>query len=312
MLKILVFLHALVFFVYIIFSEKSSLPHHSFFFKKGESIYKVVKKDGAFSASTLFFIIEKISLLTKDFQTGEYDVLPGESAFSVFRKVVTGNCITRKLTIPEGLTVQIIVEMLNKNECLVGEISELPDEASLMPNTYFYKFQDTRKSIIKKMENQMQLTLKKLSVKNHTEMNMKEILILASIIEKEVKAPEEMQIVSSVYNNRLKKKMRLQSCPTVIYAVSHGYGRINRPLTKEDLFFKSPYNTYRVNGIPPTPICCPGEKAIEAAMNPVKTNYLYFVLSEDNVRHNFSVDYQGQLKNKRARKNRISNGSKDR
>jgi UPF0755 protein len=274
---------------------------HSFFFVKGDNIYESIKKDGSFDNATLFFIIEKVAALKKQLQTGEYIIHHNESALSAFCKIANGDIITRKLTIPEGLTTQMIVEILNNNEFLTGEIKEFPEEASIMPDTYFYKFRDTRQSMIDKMANQMQNILLKMQSKNDTGINMKDILVLASIIEKETGLDEERHTVSSVYHNRLKKKMRLQSCPTVIYALSNGYGKINRPLTKKDLFFESPFNTYRVSGMPPTPICCPGKKSIEAALNPAQTKFLYFVLSEDGVHHNFSENFDGQIRNKNQR-----------
>ncbi|MDR2598247.1 MAG: endolytic transglycosylase MltG [Holosporales bacterium] len=288
--------------VYVTLYESSKMKDHSFLFVKGDNIYESIKKDGSFGKAALFFIVEKVSVLKRKLQTGEYKIHYNESALSVFCKITNGNDVTRKLTIPEGLTTQMIVEILNNNEFLTGEIEGCPEEASLMPDTYFYKFHDTRKSIIDKMASQMQNTILQLQAKNNTGISIKDIIILASIIEKETGLDEERRIVSSVYHNRLKKKMRLQSCPTVIYAVSNGYGKINRALTKKDLFSASPFNTYRVNGMPPTPICCPGKKAIEAALNPADTNFLYFVLSEDGVHHKFSGDFAEQVKNKNNRK----------
>jgi UPF0755 protein len=289
-------------FIYLTLYESSELEDHSFFFTKGDNIYDSMKKDKSFINSTFFFIIEKVNTLKRRLQTGEYKILYDESALSVFCKIASGNNVTRKITIPEGLTTQMIIEILNNNELLTGEIGEVPEEASLMPDTYFYKFHDTRKSILDKMKSQMLTTIQQMQTKNNTSLSMKDIIILASIIEKETGLDEERRIVSSVFHNRIKRKRRLQSCPTVIYAISNRYGKINRPLTKKDLFFKSAFNTYRVGGMPPTPICCPGKKAIEAALNPAKTNFMYFVLSGDGPNHAFSEDFKGQIKNKINRK----------
>jgi UPF0755 protein len=211
--------------------------------------------------------------------------------------MLEGNRVTRKITIPEGYTVKMIVEMLQNNTLLLEEIKTLPAEGSLMPDTYFYYFGDSKQSVISKMQNQMTKTLSKLSKANKTNIAMNDIIILASIIEKEAATANEFPIISSVFHNRLAKKMRLQSDPTIIYAMSNGYGKIDRNLTRKDLWLESKYNTYRNPGFPPTAICCPGEKAIIAAMNPAKTNYLYFVLQKDGKRHLFTADYKVHLKN---------------
>ncbi|MDR1476386.1 MAG: endolytic transglycosylase MltG [Holosporales bacterium] len=280
----------------------SRLNDHSFFFVDRNNIYADIKKDKSFHRPTIFFFIEIIGRLRKRLQPGEYLIRKNESILSVLQKMFAGDAVTRKLTIPEGFTTQMIVEIINDNDLLTGEIKEIPEEGSLMPDTYFYKFHDKKATIIEKMRIHMQNMISQLERKNKTKLNMKEILILASIIEKETGLDEERPIVSSVYHNRLKKQMRLQSCPTVIYAISNGYGRINKQLTKDDLRWESPYNTYRVKGMPPSPICCPGRKAMEAAMNPATTNHLYFVLSGDGVHHQFSEDFKNQIKNKRIAK----------
>ncbi|MDR0640138.1 MAG: endolytic transglycosylase MltG [Holosporales bacterium] len=277
--------------------EPSKLADHSIFFSRGENIYEIIKKDNSFKVGLLFCVAHVVDHIRRRMQPGEYVIHHNETACSVLQKIFEGNNVTRKITIPEGLTTQMIVEILNKNEMLTGEIKEIPEEGSLMPSTYFYKFHDTRESIIIKMKQQMGLVISKVDKQNKTNLSTKETIILASIIEKEVKQEEELRLVSSVFHNRLRKKMRLQSCPTVIYAISNGYGKINRKLTKEDIAVQHPFNTYRVAGLPPTPICCPGEKAITAAMHPADTTFLYFVLSTDDTHHNFSGNFQGHRKN---------------
>jgi UPF0755 protein len=143
----------------------------------------------------------------------------------------------------------------------------------------------------------MQKILAELETQNETNLTIKEVVILASIIEKETATDEERRLVSSVFHNRLVKKMRLQSDPTVVYAISNGYGKIESKLTRKDLWFESPYNTYRHKGLPPGAICCPGKKSIIAAMTPAKTNYLYFVANNANGDHLFSADYNTHMKN---------------
>jgi UPF0755 protein len=279
-----------------IFWEKSSVENHSIFYIKGENLYKIVKNDDSFAlAKVAFFVIENIPKIKDKIPTGEYAVYKGDTILSIIKRMLTKDILTRKLTIPEGYTVVMILDEIRNNKLLFGEIVETPKEAELMPDTYFYRFGDSKASIISKMKNQMNKIISLISTKNKTNLSIEGVLILASIIEKETSIEEEKAIVSSVFHNRLSKKMRLQSDPTVIYVVSNGYGKIDTKLTKNDLLVESKFNTYRNAGLPPTAICCPGEKSILAAMNPAKTDYLYFVAKKDGGGHWFSSNYKDHL-----------------
>jgi UPF0755 protein len=256
-----------------------------------------MRKDGSFGKSIAFFTIDHICSIKKKIKTGEYAIRYGDSVFLILSNMLKGNSIARKITIPEGYTVKMILELLNKNPFLTDEIKEIPEEASLMPNTYFYKFRDSRNSIIKMMKNEMKKVKEEIKLTNKTNLTIEQVIILASIIEKETGLDSERKLVSSVFHNRLAKKMRLQSDPTVIYAISDGYGKLGRKLTRKDWFFESPYNTYRKKGLPPAPICCPGRLSIEASLNPAKTDFLYFVVCESGKHHRFSTDYDAHRKN---------------
>ena len=179
---------------------------------------------------------------------------------------------------------------------LFGDLDEDIQEGALFPDTYFYSFGDTKKSVIQKMKKQMESIKTKFLSQNKTSMSLEEIIILASIIEKESGNSSEYSLISSVFHNRLARKMRLQSDPTVIYAITDGYGKLNRKLKHSDLQFISPYNTYRNAGLPPFPICCPGEKAIKAAMSPDTTEYFYFVANKEHSAHTFSKEYKEHLR----------------
>lgn len=273
--------------------QQSTFPEHSLFYIKGNDICNCMRIDGAFAFPEPFYLIKnRVS-------TGEYQIKQGETILSVMTKMLNGERVIRKITIPEGYTVRQVVEKLNENNLLFEKIVNIPAEASIMPNTYFYTFGNSRSSVLMKMSKEMEKLSKKIDELNKTSLSTYEILILASIIEKETANTEEMPTISSVYHNRLKINMRLQSDPTVIYAISNGYGKLDHKLTKNDLFFKSPYNTYRNLGFPPTPICCPGENAIMAAMFPAKTDYLYFVANKQKTGHLFAKTFKEHLKNKR-------------
>ncbi|MDR0744794.1 MAG: endolytic transglycosylase MltG [Holosporales bacterium] len=270
---------------------------HSLFYVKNTSLYETVRKDGSFGSSIIFFIIDHIEAIKNKIQTGEYAIHYGDSAFSLLDSMLSRSVVIRKLTIPEGYTVQMIVELLNKNPLLCGDIKTIPNEASLFPSTYFYKFGDSRESLIIKMQTEMEKIIKKLQQKNLTNLTIEQIIILASIIEKETGVNSERKIISSVFHNRLSKNMRLQSDPTVIYALSNGYGKIENKLTRKDLRYQSPFNTYRSSGLPPTAICCPGKASLEAAIAPADTDFLYFVADKNQESHLFSKDYNEHKKN---------------
>lgn len=296
MCRLLLFSGAFFFALSFVFFTESKFETHSVFYVQPDDVYGTLKKDGAFGTSIAFYIIEQIPQLKKKITTGEYEIHKGENVISVVRKMLTGKKVQRKLTIPEGYTVKQVIEKLNENHMLFGNVEGNIPEGILAPNTYYYCFGDTKNSVLQKMKKQMVQVNEKLSPMNKTSLTFDEVVILASIIEKESSNVLEYPLISSVFHNRLAINMRLQSDPTVIYAMSDGYGKIERKLTRKDLLFQSPYNTYRNTGLPPSPICCPGEKAIYAAMFPAKTEYFYFVSNKEHSGHIFSKDYKQHLK----------------
>ncbi len=217
---------------------------------------------------------------------GEYRFEKGMSPFHVMEKIYKGDVVTYKLTIPEGLTSFEIVERLKKIEELEGTLARIPLEGALFPSTYEYKRGQTRGFLLDRMEKEMERVLSELS-KDYPSSNIAEIVIMASLIEKETFLDHERPRVASVFYNRLSKNMKLQCDPTVIYAVTQGKETLSRPLSKTDLKIESPFNTYRVYGLPPTPICNFGRGSLMAAFNPLKTGDLYFVAKEGR-EHEFS------------------------
>lgn len=301
MFKFLLFVTGLFIFIGISLIQQSSLPDHNIFISGKVNLYDEIKTDKSFENPTIFFIFSLIPQLRNQINKGEYSVAKGEYLYSVMIKMLTGDTVTRKITFPEGYTVRMIVEKLNNESNLSGEIKEIPEEGSLFPSTYFYKKNDAKQSIIDKMQTQMDIVIKQLFHTQNKE-EIKKIIILASIIEKESKNSNERSLIASVFYNRLAKGMRLQSDPTVIYGISNGYGKIDRLLTRKDLWHKSQYNTYRNNGLPPTPICCPSKESLAAALNPTKTDFLYFVATASNEAHIFTKEYREHLQNIKLRK----------
>jgi len=215
-----------------------------------------------------------------DPRAGEYEFAAGSSLVDVLRKIKTGRTLFYKVSMPEGFTAWQVVERLKANEVLVGEIDKTPSEGELLPDTYLFARGGTRQSIIEQMRTAQEKLIEKLWPARAKGLPLKtpeQALILASIVEKETGKADERAQVAAVFVNRLRRGMRLQSDPTIIYGITKGQGKLDRPISRSDIRKKTDYNTYQINGLPPTPIANPGRASIEAVLNPVETKHLYFV-----------------------------------
>jgi len=192
----------------------------------------------------------------------------------------SGASIAYRVSIPEGLTSWQIVEGLKSAEFLAGEVAEIPAEGLLAPDTYEATRGMERAELLVQMQARQEAILMEAwanRAENLPISTPQEALILASIIEKETGQAEERGVVASVFTNRLRQGMRLQTDPTVIYGVTEGQGVLGRGLRRSELDRVTPWNTYQIDGLPPTPIANPGRASIEAALNPDDTNYIFFV-----------------------------------
>jgi UPF0755 protein len=216
-----------------------------------------------------------------------------------------------RVAIPEGLTSWQIVEGLNQADFLTGEVVDIPAEGSLAPDTYEVRRGDDRNDLLARMRASQEAILAEVwegRVEGLPIETPEEALILASIIEKETSVPDERRQVSSVFVNRLNRGMRLQTDPTVIYGVTNGRGVLGRGIRQSELRDENPWNTYVIDGLPPTPIANPGRAAIEAAVNPDTTPYIFFVadgtgghaFSETLEEHNRNVAIWRQIEAERA------------
>jgi UPF0755 protein len=186
------------------------------------------------------------------------------------------------LTIPEGLTVEQAFQRIAEQEALTGDLpATLPPEGSLAADTQRFTRGATRQQIVDKMLAHQKQLIEEIWERRAPDLpiaNIDEFVILASIVEKETGRSDERSRVAAVFLNRLKKNMRLQSDPTILYGLFGGKGRpADRPIYQSDIEKPTPYNTYVINGLPPTPIANPGKAALEAVANPSQTNDLYFV-----------------------------------
>ena len=250
---------------------------------KGASLKTVAEelsRAGVIDKPWLFRIMARINGLAKHLKAGEYQFMPGISLQAAMDKIARGEVFFRRITIPEGLTSGQIMYPIANYPDLEGEIDLDVKEGELLPETYSFELGASRNSIILQARAAMQKALEEVWASRDSSLPLKdvnELLTLASIIEKETGVPEERPLVASVFLNRLKKGMRLQTDPTVIYAITEGETSFGRSLKRADLKIDSPYNTYLNYGLPPGPICNPGREALMAAARPQQSDYLYFV-----------------------------------
>jgi UPF0755 protein len=228
----------------------------------------------------LFVAMAKVTGANRGLKAGEYAFPAHVSIAEALRILQSGKTVVRRFTVPEGLTSSQIVTLLREEPALSGEIKDEPAEGSLLPETYHYSWGDSRTDLLKRMQAAMQTAIKTAWDKRSLSLpidNPKQAMVLASIVEKETSVPQERARVAGVFINRLIANMRLQSDPTVVYALTQGTGSLGRPLNRADWKYESPYNTYLVDGLPPAPIANPGKASIEAVMNPEQHDFVYFV-----------------------------------
>lgn len=260
---------------------------------------QVIKSDELF----IFYVVVKRA--QNKLKAGEYEFQPGDSMTQVIERLIKGDVIARKITIPEGLTIDQIGELLDLNGViskeeflkkaksinfareLVGEsISSF--EGYLFPDTYSYSKGISSEELIRVMVSRFKKVYWSLKTRYRAEnLTDHEVVTLASIVEKETGSAFERPLISAVFLNRLRLGMRLESDPTVIYELGSDF---DGNLTKENLRTGASYNTYKTIGLPPGPISNPGKDSLESALNPAKVNYLYFVSKGDGT-HYFSSHY---------------------
>lgn len=226
-------------------------------------------------------------------KAGEYLIPAHARPLDIVHILASGKVVVHQVTIPEGLTVAQVIDILNAVPHLQGEVIRWPEEGTLLPETYSYVRGDSREKMVAHMRLAMRRTLDDIWKTRSPEALIKtpeELLVLASIVEKETSIAAERPLVAAVFLNRLKKGMKLQSDPTVIYGLTLGKKPLGRLLSLSDLKHASEYNTYVIPALPPQPIACPGRKSLEAVMNPASTNDHYFVANGTGG-HSFSGTY---------------------
>ena len=230
---------------------------------------------------------------------GEYKFTAHASVAQVVETLIEGKVVQHAITIPEGLTSAQIVARLQEDEALAGQVKEIPPEGTLLPETYKFTRGTTREQVIQRMRQAEQKVLQDIWAHRDRDLPLKgpqELVTLASIVEKETGKPDERTRVAAVFVNRLKRHMRLQSDPTIIYGLAGGKGTLGHPILQSEKDQSTPYNTYVIDGLPPGPIGNPGRASLEAAANPARTKELYFV-ADGTGGHVFSESYEQHQKN---------------
>ncbi|MCX8999031.1 endolytic transglycosylase MltG [Rhizobiaceae bacterium BDR2-2] len=241
-----------------------------------------LERNGVITDARIFQYMSKIYLGNRTLKAGEYEVKAGASMQEVVDLLESGRSILYSITFPEGLTVAQIFRRLADDPILEGNLpAETPAEGSLRPDTYKFSRGTRREEIVSQMLAQQARIVDQIWERRDPELPLKskeELVVLASIVEKETGKADERAHVASVFYNRLARGMRLQSDPTVLYGIFGGEGRpSDRPIYQSDLDRETPYNTYRISALPPGPIANPGRDALEATALPWKTKDLYFV-----------------------------------
>ena len=275
------------------------------------AISKKLEKSGAVANERMFYLYAKMRGVQSKAKAGEYMIEPSMSVDEILDVLVKGSVINHRITIPEGYNLYQIADLLDekkitnkqdfikkaKDKKLMSKlkVKGVSFEGYLYPETYFfYKGMNTEEVIRQMVERFHSIFADDLRKKSKKMgFTLEEVVTLASIIEKETGRPEERPLISAAFHNRLKKKMRLQSDPTTIYGIIETF---DGNLRKKDLLQKTPYNTYKISGLPLGPIANPGIESIKAVLNPADVDYIFFV-SKNNGSHIFSETYKEHKKN---------------
>jgi len=250
--------------------------------KSREEIGDILEQAGVVSSGTIFVYGSAIAQVA-DWKAGEYEFHAGETMRQVAEELQQNKVVQHKITFPEGWTSEQIVQRLIDDPVLTGKVVAIPEEGSLLPDTYTYPRGETRQQILDRMKKNLDRRLTDIWAHRNADMLKalkvpKDLVTLASIIEKETSKPEERARIAAVFVNRLNRNMRLETDPTILYGLYGGKAWTEpRSISRTDLAAPNPYNTYKINGLPPGPIGNPGRASLEAAANPSTSNELFFV-----------------------------------
>ena len=278
-------------------------------------IAELLSREGVVANQTLFELYAYLNRRKGNLKAGEFQFRAESSIAETTDTLINGKAILHAVTIPEGLTSEQTVARIRDNDVLTGSINETPREGTMMPDTYRFDRGTSRQQLVNLMQAASRDSLKKVWERRAPDLAIRtpqELVILASIVEKETGRGDERPRVASVFLNRLQRRMKLQSDPTIVYGIVGGKGTLGRGITRAEIDRATPYNTYAIEGLPPGPIANPGRAALEAVANPLKTRDLYFV-ADGTGGHAFAETYDQHLRNvarwRQIEKNRDVAGS---
>jgi UPF0755 protein len=266
-----------------------------------QALLKQLHKEGLLPRFELVALPVFLTADYKKLKAGEYEFAAGMSPKQIIEKIIRGEVVVHKVTIPEGWTSYQVRSALMAEPLLTGELPDSIPEGSILPDTMHYSRGELRSNVLKRMQDTQAKLLAELWGKRAPDLpyaTPQEALIMASIVERETGEVDERAMVAGVFVNRLRKGMMLQTDPSVIYGIEQRQGGkpMDRLLSRADLQRDTPFNTYTRTGLTPTPIGNPGRKAIEAALNPAFTDALYFVATGTGG-HRFASTLKGHEAN---------------
>lgn len=261
----------------------------------------ILGEEGVISDRFLFETAVKLYANTAKLRAGEYEIAAGSSMKAVMDKLVSGSSIQHKVPFPEGYSSLQVVANLQENEILVGEVTEIPEEGSLLPDTYVFTRGTTRQGLLDRMKAAHDKAVAEIWETRAPDLPLetpRDMVILASIVEKETGMDGERGDVAGVFINRLRKGQRLESDPTILYGLYQGeaWMRPRGGITRSELDAPNEYSTYQIPALPPGPIANPGVEALKAVANPNQHDY-YFFVADGTGGHAFATTYDEHLKN---------------
>ena len=237
-----------------------------------------LKAAGVIGSRNVFYLAAKLGGEGRHLKAGEYEFRSGQSMASVLADIAQGKAVKRFVAVPEGWTSGMAVDAVRAQPMLTGEV-EAPPEGSILPDSYLVARGQDRAEVVAKMRAARDDLLAKLWASRSPDLPLKtpeEAVTLASIVEKETGIASERPRIAAVFENRLRQGMKLESDPTIIYTITKGRP-LGRGITRSELDRVTPYNTYKIVGLPPTPIANPGRAALAAVLNPPKSDEMFFV-----------------------------------
>jgi UPF0755 protein len=287
-------------FLYFFFTSAIARPGpksepHTFVVERGASgadIANGLERQGLINDALLFRIANRLYASGHTMQAGEYQIPAHASVRQIVEMMASGAALQHALTFHEGITIASVMKILEESDVLTGDMPEAPPEGSILPETYHVQRGMTRAALLQQMRDARDQAVAEIWAHHQADLpitSAEELVTLASIVERETGVETERPQVAAVFVNRLRRPMRLESDPTIIYGVCKQFpdrcadGRLvnaqgqRRTIRQSEIALNTGYNTYRIDRLPPTPICNPGRAALEATANPAQSNALYFV-----------------------------------